>query len=284
MKLITCLSNFNDIDEISFVDEIIISTKYSIYYDIYFKEEEIAEIIKKCNDLNIKALISIDSIIPENKISEIYDFLNKFIKYQCDFIFTDFAILSFFKEKNQLNRLIYSASTYVCNRDDIKYYQDLGIRTIISNELSLDDLIENCKYDNVILQTYGYYPIYYSKRNVLSLFSEYANIKIDINKAYEIKEEQRDEKYIIKEYHDFDNHSIILNAYKLCIYKELNDINPKYIYVNTNNLDVLKIYKEGIDKNNFTEMNELALKKIDGRIDKSLIYIRPSILNKDEKN
>ena len=52
-------------------------------------------------------------------------------------------------------------------------------------------------------------------------------------------------------------------------------------YVNTDNIEVLKLYKDGMDKG-FKEENALALKEIDGRIDKSLLYVRPAILKEDE--
>ena len=285
MKLITCLKNINDIDKLNFVDEVIIPTKYSIYYDELIEEAEIKQAINKLEAMNVKAIISIDALISEEKLDEVFNFINQYLESRCDFIFSDFAVLSYFRSNNlDLSRLIYSSSTYICNCDDIQYFHDLNIRVFVSNELSLDDLVLNCKYDNVILQAYGYFPIYYSKRNVLSLFKSYAGIDFDVNKEYEIKEELRDEKYIIKEFNDFDTHSVILNAYQICIYKELNDINPNYIYVNTSNIDVLKIYYEGLSNSIFSIDNELALKNIDERIDKSLLYIRPSILNKDEKN
>lgn len=285
MKLITCLKNINDIDKLNFVDEVIIPTKYSIYYDELIEEAEIKQAINKLEEMNVKAILSIDALISEKRLDEVFNFINQYLESKCDFIFSDFAVLSYFRSNNlDLSRLIYSSSTYICNRDDIQYYRDLNIRVFVSNELSLDDLVLNCKYDNVILQVYGYFPIYYSKRNVLSLFKSYAGIDFDVNKEYEIKEELRDEKYIIKEFNDFDTHSVILNAYQICIYKELNDINPNYIYVNTSNIDVLKIYYEGLSNSIFSIDNELALKNIDERIDKSLLYIRPSILNKNEKN
>ena len=76
-------------------------------------------------------------------------------------------------------------------------------------------------------------------------------------------------------------HSVILSANKICIFEELEKIMPKCIFINDDNEDVIKIYDDAINTG-FTEDKKLALSKICERIDKSLLYIRPSILNKDE--
>ena len=285
MKLISIAKTLDDIDRLSFVDMLIFPTIYSIYYDKAFNIDEIKEAIEKCNELNIVPIISIDCLIEEGELDSVYSYLDAISDIQSEFMnamimFSDMAVLAYYKKINKLDRLIYNAPTYVCNKADIMYYQKIGILVMSSLELALKDLTINSKLNNLILQVYGYFPIYYSKRKVLSLYKEYAKLDYNPYIEKEIKEELREEKYKIREYRDIP-HSIILSTNKICIFEELEIIKPKYIYVNTDNIDVIKLYRDGID-NGFKEENALALKGIDGRIDKSLLYVRPAILKEDE--
>lgn len=285
MKLISIAKTLDDIDRLSFVDMLIFPTIYSVYYDKAFNIDEIKEAIEKCNELNIVPIISIDCLIEEGELDSVYSYLDTISDIQSEFMnamimFSDMAVLAYYKKINKLDRLIYNAPTYVCNKADIMYYQKMGILVMSSLELALKDLTINSKLNNLILQVYGYFPIYYSKRKVLSLYKEYAKLDYNPYIEKEIKEELREEKYIIREYYDIP-HSIILSANKICIFEELEIIKPKYIYVNTDNIDVIKLYRGGID-DGFKEENALALKEIDGRIDKSLLYVRPAILKEDE--
>ena len=276
MKIIGLL-NPNNMYNISLFDEVIIPTIYSIYYEYAYSKDEIIELINTCNNINIKPILEVDALLSENDVKLVYNLLDELKGMKFDVMFSDISILSYFKDEK--NRLVYNAPTYICNKMDIEYYKNLNVRVMLSNELSLDDCITNCKYDNVILQVYGNYPIYYSKRRVVSLFKEHSSLDFDSLKCLEMKEETREERYIVKEYENIP-HTTILNAKKICIFKELDKINPSYIFVNTNNTDVIKMYKEG----SFTSIDEEVLIDIDERVDKSLLYSNPSILNQNEKN
>ena len=280
MKLIGVIKNVDDINKFSFVDMLVIPSIYCIYYDKAFSIDEILDLVDKCNDANIKPIVGLDALIEEDMLEDVYSYLDTLSLKNCMIMFSDMAVLGYFKKNNKLDKLIYNAPTYICNKDDIAYYQKQGIKVKMSQELSIDDVIINSGFDNVVLQVYGYFPIYYSKRKVLSLYKEYAKLDYNPYLEKEIKEELREEKYKIKEYDEIP-HSIILSANKICIFEELEKIHANYIYVDTDNVDVLKIYKEGII-NGFTNASALALKEIDGRVDKSLLYERPAILKEDE--
>ena len=280
MKIITCIKSLDDISKFSFVDMLVIPSIYSIYYDKAFSLDEINEAITLCENANITPVISLDSLIEEDMLEDVYTYLDVLSKKSCMIMFSDMAVLAYYKKINKQNMLIYNAPTYVCNEEDIKYYQELSIKVMLSLELSLGEVEKNCSYDNTVLQVYGYFPIYYSKRKVISLYKEYAKLDYDEFVEKEIKEELRDEKYKIREYKNIP-HSIILSANKICIFEELDKIKPSYIYINTDDLDVLNLYKDACI-NGFNEKGALALKEIDGRVDKSLLYTRPAILKEDE--
>ena len=280
MKIISVLNDIKNIEDLKICDGIILPTIYSIAYEKAFSVDEIKEIVGKYPDYHF--ILGLDSILSEEMLDDVFELLGDIRDLDLDVLFSDMAILFHYKSLKKLNKLIYNASTYLCNYQDISFYAKQNIRVFISNELSYDDLKKNCELDNVILQAYGLYPIYYSKRKVLSLYKEYSSLDYDPYKDYEIKEEKREEKYKIKEYKD-NSHSVIYNAYKILIFKELEEIKPAYIFINSNDARVLNAYKKGIEEGFNAEL-EVYLKSIDERVDKSLMYIRPSILNKDEKN
>ena len=278
MKIISVLEDIKNIDNLKLCDEIILPSIYSIFYKKAFNKDEIIKIVNENKDM--KFILGLDGIIDESILDDVIKLIEDLKELDLDILFSDMAVFYYYQNKGKLNKLIYNASTYLCNYLDIEYYHSLNVRTFVSNELSYEDLKINCKYDNVVLQVYGYYPIYYSKRKVLSLYKDYSHIDYDPYKEYEIKEELREEKYKIREYEN-NSHSVICNAYKILIFEELKELKPAYIFINSNDINVLNIYKEGIVKE-FNQTLEENLKSIDERVDKSLMYIRPSILNKDE--
>ena len=225
MKIITDLICLKDIDKLNGSDYVIISTKYSYFYEYAFDKEDIILALNKLKENKIKPIIKIDKIIDENEIEEVHNFIDMFINYDTDFMFSDMAVYNYFINKNyEINRLIYNAPTYICNIEECKHYKLENIRVMLSNELALDDVIKCAKEDNVIIQTFGYYPIYYSKRKVINLYKEHANKDIDpLSKKYKIVEETRKESYHIVEYYD---HSIITSANRILIFNELDKVIP----------------------------------------------------------
>lgn len=281
MKIISELRNIDMLEELLEVDEIIIPTVYSILYENILNEDDINKVISWCILQGKKAILKVDRIIEESQVYSLYEFLDKFKDYDVNFMFSDLAVLSYFKDLNMLHKLVYNAPTYMTNYFDIAYYKSLGIRVFMSNELSYDDILKNCELDNVILTVYGYFPIYYSKRRVLDLYNQHTNNKYDLkdNVNYLLKEELREERYNIIEY---NTHSVITTAKKVLIFKELNSLKASYIYISSyKNIDlkeVISLYKKAINDDNFNESDLNKLKDYAKDYNSSLMYDNPSIL------
>lgn len=281
MKLISDVKDINNLDDLLALDEILIPTRFSVLYETSFNETEIDSIISWCIYNSKRAILKVDRIFEESEIKILYSFLDKYKNYDINFAFSDLSVLAYFKRINMLHKLIYSAQTYMTNYFDINYYKSMGIRVFMSNELAYDDLLKNSELDNNIICVYGYFPIYYSKRRVLDLYNKHMDNKIDLkdNVNYFLKEELREERYNIIEY---NTHSVITNAKKLLIFKELNVVKASYIYVSSYQLDnfkeVISIYRKSIDSNSFNEEDLNKLKLISKDYNSSLLYSNPSIL------
>ena len=67
-------------------------------------------------------------------------------------------------------------------KSELKQYNDLNIKCLVSTELTLEDIIKISNLENNFIYTYGYFSIFYSKRKLLSLYKQYANLEYQSQK------------------------------------------------------------------------------------------------------
>ena len=242
MKILVELKNISLLKDYINCDGLIINTKYSISsnpcYPIY--ELELNKIISWCKANNKEIIFRIDKIFDEKEIDDVIEFVNEKIEY--NFIYTDFAIFTHFKKLSRLNQLYYFAQTYLCNKEDIAYYTSKEVKTLISNELSIDEIkiITNSVKENVGILAYGYFPILYTRREIVSLYNDYSNNVLNKKMAlkkfneYELKEELRSEKYKLVENDDF---SCIYSISKMFIDYDIDLTKFDFIYISNSFID-----------------------------------------------
>jgi collagenase-like PrtC family protease len=217
MKILVELNNLSFCDYKD-IDGLIVNTKYSISPNPLYDSDLIKKITDWIKDNKKELIFRIDKIIDEDNIDEVIGFINNYINFDfVKFIFTDFSIYHYFKKLNKLNKLYYFAQTYLCSSKDLEFFVKQGISCLMSNELSLDEINQNMKVGKVGLLAYGYFPIFYTKREVLSLYNEYIKDKdgyIDLKKnhVYDLIEELRDDLYKIYEGEDY---SVIYSSKKM---------------------------------------------------------------------
>lgn len=287
MMLISEIKNIDNINKYN-LDGIIISYKpFSTTADFYASFEEIEYINDYCHNNNIASILKVDKIIEQKEMDELYEFLDSVHPLSIDYyIFSDMAVLSYFKEKNMLNKLIYSAKTLICSYNDALFYSDMGIKVIVSNELTLESIVKMSELDNIIIDGYGYSNIFYSKRKLLSLYSEAKNLNKNLkNKVLQIREETRKENQPIIEN---ENGTFIYTSSKYLFFKELLELKNLFMFkieafmINENDLlEVINIYKKALE-GEVTKENYLKLINIDSNITSSFLYKKPMILK--EKN
>lgn len=223
MKLIVELQNLNSIDQYR-VDGLIFSdARFAALSHHCFQFDEIIQIIDFCQKHNILTILKIDKIIEEDEVELLYTFLDQIISFNIDYyIFTDMSILYYFKKKNELHRLIYSAKTLNCSLPDASFFQTLGIRVILSNELHLEDIIQIAQLNHIVLDVFGYMTIFYSKRKLISLFSEFEAFDTSYsNRFLSLVEETRSDQNPIYENH---NGTFILTKQPYVLYRELPNV------------------------------------------------------------
>lgn len=289
MKIITEIKNISNLDQ-NQADGLIFNHQYlSDTHTDFLTNEEVIKLVEY-GKINSKMIIAnVNRIFTEQEIQkafeEIDELLNLGVEY---FVFSDVGIYQYFYEKNLHHNLIYNARTMITNYGDAQIWKENGVYAyFISNEIPLEDIIEISKVGNGALNVYGYHQIFYSKRNLVSLYYAHRQMENRFqNHELMLVEENRPKKYPITE---TPYGTYIYSPYKYAIYTELEKLRSLKLilisgrFINEENLQkVITLYKLGIE-NGFTNENMDKLRKIDDNIHSGFLY-QKTVLRKGERN
>ena len=278
--LVTEIKSLNNIDKYN-VDLLIVPIKFS----------SVSAFCVQLNELNIfkdkKIALKIDKIITEYDLEELELFIKETLEYNISYyMFTDMSVYYILKKYNKHDKSVFFSKTINCSSYDIKEYNKLNIKCLVSTELQLDDLVKISNLENNFIYSYGYFNIFYSKRHLLSLYKTYSNLNYQSkNKKYTLLEETRKEFYPVIEN---DNGTFIYSCYCLLLFKELELLNKNnYFYIDSNFIEednlfnIINIYYE-LMKSGYSDELYNKIKQIDENIGTSFMYLKPEILK--EKN
>ena len=179
MKIITTINSDNlEAFLSSNADALMIGLEgYTTYLDKTFSLDEIKTIINM--NSNKELYVVINRIIEQTEIDDIRVLLNEVVKLDIKgIVVMDMGLLQIAKEEGYLNKIVFSPSTYLTNKDSAAYLSSLGVqRLVLAKEISLNNIFEIKKDVNcdVEITTYGYRNIFYSKRHIKTLYKEVLN-------------------------------------------------------------------------------------------------------------
>ncbi len=200
MKIITTVNSSNvEFFINSKVDALMLGLKdYTTYLDWTFDMNAIRIIASHKKGKEIYVLMN--RIIENTEIEKTRSILKELASLNINgIVILDMGLLQIAKEENLLNKIVFSPSTYITNKDTATYFSSFGIRRLSpSKEISLNNIIEikkniQCEMEVMV---YGYRNIFYSKRPLLDLYNE--NYKTSVNVSY-LKEEKRESLFPIKQ-------------------------------------------------------------------------------------
>lgn len=286
-KLPLLIGEIIDLDLVNYhLDGFVVPIKgYSGWDKRCFNLDELRIITNYAKANNILVIAKMDKIIMDDEVDGLYKTLDALESLNIDYyLYTDTSILAYYSKINKLDKLINGSSKMIASYEEASFYESKGINCIPSSEISLDEIKKICNLNNICLTIYGYLDIFYSKRKLLSLFREHASLRKPLlNKQYEIKEENRQEKNIILEN---DNGTYIFSDFVYMLYRELGEIKPKFLKINSfrikkNDLfKIIDIYKEAIN-NGPTIANYDKLLDINGCVGSGFLYLKAGILNEE---
>lgn len=163
---------------------------YSIGFDVYYKVEEINKLSEKYN-----ISVIINKFMHKTDIENIGGILNKLINIK--YFFIEDLGLTYFIPKE---KVVISQNHIINNYDSINYFKELGFTSVlINNDLTIEEIKEiiSNTSSNLFMYFISKNNLMYSKRHLISAFSDYKNNVLDNKK--EISEKISNYKLLIKE-------------------------------------------------------------------------------------
>lgn len=273
MQLVIELKNpqiLDNIDDTQIEGYILSIKELSAYNDVEYSINELETIISLIHKKSKKVYLNARKIFHEEDIEIVKEVLEQTIKFGVDYyLYGDVGFYELAGEKGIEKKLIYQVNTYMTNKYDVNIMLEENHGVVLSTEISYSE-IENILKDidgNLYLNAFGYYPIFHSRRKLITNYKIYRSEDVDLNKTFDIVEELRDSHYPIEEN---DNGTVIYTDGLYYLSKEiytLNNINQnlKYlIYSKFTNedeyLQIIAVYCDLIANKdvNFEQFNNLT--------------------------
>lgn len=261
-------------------------SNYCCYAQKEFTLDEVRIITNYCKQNNILTIAKIDKIMMEEEIIPLHQTIDELIKLNIDYyIYTDTSILTYLGDLGLKSKLINASSKMLCSKAECNYYTHQEIMVIPSSEISLEELKDISSLNNVCLTCYGYLDIFYSKRNLISLYNEHIgkNKKVSKSHKYFIQEETRENENPILEN---KNGAFIFSDFIYCLYRELSLFNNKMFKINSTFLNkkdlfkIIDIYQDALT-NGPSGDGYNKLLDIEGRIGSGFLYQQSNILDNE---
>lgn len=195
-----------------------------------------------------KVVLRLDILIRERDIEKYKYLISKTKDLDIYYYITDQGLLNYLINLNLANKTIYDPFTMLTNYEDAKTYYNLGLLAVApSLEIPYNDIL---KFNMPMFYLgFGRRLMFNSKRKLISLYFQKANIKTNLENLTIIEEKRTDILPIFEDYGTYIYRSYFSNNIELI--KENKNI--QYILLDSNTLE-FKQYLE-IVKNSYLYLN-----------------------------
>ena len=284
-KVLTIPSTLGEIEKTKdIVDGFIIGIKDMSVNVNYYIDFDNLELL---NNINKDIFISINKNIHNKDLNRVRDLLVELNNYNIKAVmFYDIGLLNIYNNLDLNYDLCWSQEHLTTNYNTINYWNENGAKyTYLSSDITEEEIIDISKNSKskLIVNLFGYLPMFVSKRHIVKNYLEYFNLS-DNSKVNYIEKED-------KVYPIIDNNlgtqvysNNILNGIKSVL-----NLNVEYIVLNSFNIDldkfieVINMFKT-VDNSNIEEYNN----KIDSmfkNIDNGFLYTKTIYkVKNNEKN
>lgn len=264
MKILTTIHDLNNLDKlIKVADGFIIGNKMFSKALTKSFDENINEVIKKIKDNEKLVFVLFNGLYTNQEIKLIKEYVKGLDLDLIDgFIGGDLGLIKTFKSLNLNHKFVYNPETLLTNYVDFNYFKtDLIKGAFVSKEITLDDIykIGLKKEYELFLYGHGHMSMFYSKRKIVSLFTD-NDLNHNISNLT-LKEDTRDELFPIYE-DDLGTHVFrgeVLSS--LNALDKLNEI-ADYLIVDTlfqsdeYALDIIPLYKNKVSKDEINKIKQ----------------------------
>lgn len=193
-------SKKEDIDSIlnSDIKGIIIGVKD---LSIYPFELNIEDIIEIADNTDKEVIVAMNKMIHNKDLELVKNVINKIKDSKISKImFYDLGIFNMCRDMDIKKELILSQEHLNASVNSNNFYYDKGISNVfVTSDITFDEVLEikNNTNMNIYYTVYGYLPIFYSRRYLLSNYFKYIDKDMSSDTYYIFN---NDMKYMIKEY------------------------------------------------------------------------------------
>lgn len=231
------------------VDAYLLSLKnFSVNEAISFEEDELLEIIDFLKKEKKEVFISLNKNMFDKDLKPLENILEQLEEKNVNGIcFYDISIPSMMRRKKLKTPLLWSQEHFTTNYLTMNYWHEQGVTyALLSTEITKEEvetIVENTEM-KLIMQVFGYVPMFYSKRPLISNYKETFKLD-DKSKIYYMEKEGKMYPLIEKQTGFEGYYADILNAYEIAL-----TTNVEYLLLSSFQikedifLKVLKCYKE----------------------------------------
>ena len=284
-KLMVIPNCYEDITNIiGHVDSIAVGLRDLSVNFLELDLEQIEHILIDIHNQNKKLFVSLNKNMHNNDLENVRKALIKFEKLRIDGIFyCDVGVLNIHRELKLQIPLVWSAEHLATNYNTINYWSKFNLSYVfLSNEITKEEVTVIKEHSKIplIVQAFGYVPMYISKRHAIKNYLEHFKLKTDSKDFYIYKEEK---KYPILERKD---NTEIYSYFILNAIEEYGTMDVAYILLNGFKINI-QLFLQVIDLfNNVNEKNKDEFKnKIDQLFDNTdLGFIYKEAIYQVKKN
>ena len=288
MEIISTAYNNDELNKIiDYADGFILMIKP---YSVAYKDINLDEAIKLLKANNKKIILGINKIFHPFEIDEIKGFINKYKNDDIYYYISDLGIANILIDLGLNNKIIYNPETMITNYLDLSLLMTFNFNAYqMSSEITLNDLKLAYEKTNSNLAYFGFGKkiMFYSKRKLLSLYSNKTNIIMPKENGF-LKETTRNDYIPIPEN---VNGTYILRPYAISLLEDIDSLSfLKYMILDSNYIDFndyIKVLNTYYDYNNkkislnmaLDTINNLNLLIEDGFKNNDTVYLKEELKN-----
>ena len=156
---------------------------------------QIEHILIDIHNQNKKLFVSLNKNMHNNDLENVRKALIKFEELRIDGIFyCDVGVLNIHRELKLQIPLVWSAEHLATNYNTINYWSKFNLSYVfLSNEITKEEVTVIKEHSKIplIVQAFGYIPMYISKRHAIKNYLEHFKLKTDSKDFYIYKEEKK---------------------------------------------------------------------------------------------
>ena len=205
-----------------------LSVNSSFYVDVNFLDE--IDFKEKC------VFVSLNKLMHNKDLEHLRMVMNKLKGKNVRILFYDMAVYNIAKEYDMVDKLVIFQDHLNASVLSNKFYSKLGIKaSYVTSDITKDELLEIKKNSDmgIFFLGYGYAPIFYSRRYLISNYLKYIDIDND-GSEYEITSDMGVTYPIVEEEYG----TTIYTDREINLINYLDDVKEiDYIVMNSNKID-----------------------------------------------